>query len=351
MGSEMCIRDRYLHPDTTNSSLLTVDFSNIDSQRNIHNNYQFVRDWFASKKDADKDAVSVAFSQILEVVVLVVPKESEAFQLFDSQNTRGKELAPHDLLKAYHLREMRNYPYEMQRAVTKWEAIKPIEIKELFSMYLFPIYQWAHDRKSRSFTSKEIDTYKGISDGATYSYAVRARKSMPAFQIPETFIAGNDFFEMVEYYLYLLKLVKEEVYSDLEKDDDIRELLKDRSVGFGYAKQLFECAVLCYYDRFRNFDTQVIKKLFTWAFMIRVDMENLPFDTINRYALGINEGSNYSNSLPMFSIITGARLHTEIANVPVTVLRTNDEAKKNRWNKLYKVLKRMNGYEEVKING
>ena len=46
-------------------------------------------------------------------------------------------------------------------------------------------------------------------------------------------------------------------------------------------------------DRQSTFDPQVVKKLFTWAFMIRVDMENLPFDTINRYALGINENSNY----------------------------------------------------------
>ena len=31
----------------------------------------------------------------------------EAFRVFDSQNYRGKALAPHDLLKAHHLREMR----------------------------------------------------------------------------------------------------------------------------------------------------------------------------------------------------------------------------------------------------
>ena len=75
---------------------------------------------------------------------------------------------------------MRNYPYDMQRAVTKWEAIKPVEIKELFSKYLFPIMNWTHYQKNRAFTSKEIDVYKGISDASSYSYALRTKKAMPA---------------------------------------------------------------------------------------------------------------------------------------------------------------------------
>lgn len=34
---------------------------------------------------------------------------------------------------------------------------------------------------------------------------------MPYFQITEPFIAGNDFFEMVEHYMYLLRDVKAEI--------------------------------------------------------------------------------------------------------------------------------------------
>jgi hypothetical protein len=59
-------------------------------------------------------------------VIINVDKVEEAFQLFDSQNTRGKELDPHDLLKAYHLREMKRYPYEMEHAVTNSSAT-PLE--------------------------------------------------------------------------------------------------------------------------------------------------------------------------------------------------------------------------------
>lgn len=41
-----------------------------------------------------------------ELIVVITPHQNEAFQFFDSQNARGKALYPHDLLKAYHLREM-----------------------------------------------------------------------------------------------------------------------------------------------------------------------------------------------------------------------------------------------------
>ena len=41
-----------------------------------------------------------------ELIVVITDDVSEAFQFFDSQNARGKALYPHDLLKAYHLREM-----------------------------------------------------------------------------------------------------------------------------------------------------------------------------------------------------------------------------------------------------
>lgn len=72
-------------------------------------------------------ALSKAFSKdgILEVVVLKVNEISEAFQLFDSQNTRGRALDPHDLLKAYHLRAMHNCPFEQFNLVKRWEGINP----------------------------------------------------------------------------------------------------------------------------------------------------------------------------------------------------------------------------------
>lgn len=336
-------------------------FSNKITQTNIHDNYMFIREWFSLKNKDDKKNFIRAFDEILEVVVISVEKVSEAFQLFDSQNTRGKSLDPHDLLKAYHLREMKKYPYEMEHAVTKWESKDTNQIRELFDLFLFPVWNWSRGLKSKPFTAKEIDTYKGIPESSTYSYARRASKAMPCFQITETFISGNDFFEIVDHYLYLIHDIKKEIFNNQDfaeiksiicngkEVSSIKEMdsVKYGSAGFVYARNLFYCALLCYYDKFHNFDEMAVKKLFTWAFMIRVDMENLGFDSINKYAIGDDDNSRYTNAVAMFSKISFARLHNEISSLHIKVKRDPDRANHDKWNDLYKKLKIMNGLMEV----
>ena len=330
------------------SSILEKCFASKVTQTNIHNNYNFIREWFLLKSNETKINFRNAFAEILEAVVISVDKVEEAFQLFDSQNTRGKELDPHDLLKAYHLREMKKYPYEMEHAVTKWEEKDTTQIRELFDLYLFPIWNWSRGIKSRPFTAKEIDTYKGIGEASTYSYARRASKAMPYFQITEPFIAGNDFFEMVEHYIYLLRDVKAEIENN-KSFAVIKDVIqtKNGSAGFGYTKNLFYCALLCYYDKFHNFDEMAVKKLFAWAFMLRVDMEHLGFDSINKYAIGDETNQRYSNTIAMFSKINFARMHTEIAGLQIRVLRDSDSAMNDEREWLYSRLKEMNGIKEV----
>lgn len=54
-----------------------------------------------------------------ELIVVITSDVSEAFQFFDSQNARGKALYPHDLLKAYHLREMSDVSEEETERIVK----------------------------------------------------------------------------------------------------------------------------------------------------------------------------------------------------------------------------------------
>ena len=101
----MTLLMKYLDSEFTNS-ILERKFSDPLSKRNIQANFLFIKQWFALKTSNEKDEFLSAIENILEVVVIEVDKLSEAFQLFDSQNSRGKSLFPHDLLKAYHLRAM-----------------------------------------------------------------------------------------------------------------------------------------------------------------------------------------------------------------------------------------------------
>lgn len=336
----------YLKPDFV-CPVLQESFSNKETQNNIHVNYGFIREWFSVKPEEVRQEFAEAFKNILEVVVIEVDRVSEAFQLFDSQNTRGRGLDPHDLLKAYHLREMRNDPYEMRHAVTRWEAKDMAAIRDLFQLYLFPVWNWSRGYKSRPFTDKEIDTYKGITEDTSYPYARRAGRAMPYFQITEPFLAGGDFFEMVEHYLLLLGDIRTEICDnpDFEKIKNIICGGREGSAGFGYVKTLFWCALLCYYDKFHNFDVMAVKKLFTWAFMLRVDMENLGFDTINKYAVGEDNG-RYTNVTPLFARMSLARVHTEISGLQIKYLRENGSAASEKWNDLYEELKKLNGYAE-----
>ena len=173
----------YLRPSFV-CALSEVKYSNKITQKNIHANYKTISEWFSSVDDDGKKLFMKALNNILEVVVITVNKISEAFQLFDSQNTRGRALYPHDLLKAYHLREIYD-KYEMQHAVTKWESKDPQTIRELFDHYLFPLWNWAKCRKCGTFTIADIDIYKGIEENTGYTYARRANKAMPYFLLTE----------------------------------------------------------------------------------------------------------------------------------------------------------------------
>lgn len=290
------------------------------SQRNIKTNYAVVQERIKSLPRADRNALLHALESRIEFVVVTVQKLQEAFQLFDSQNARGKRLNPHDLLKAYHLREMSN-KYVMERAVVCWEGVDSLRIRDLFNYYLYPIRAWVALEKVGTFTERDIVQFKGVKTDSRYTYGKRVIKAMPCYQLAEPFEAGEHFFGMIDYYLHMRQDVEREVCSW----DGFKSLVvgSGGSTGLGHARRLFFCALMCYYDRFGNFDQLAITKICQWAFMIRVDMEHLGFDTINKYAIGDDPYGNYSNCIPMFKIIKSARSHHEIANL-IIVLPANN---------------------------
>ena len=304
----------YLQP-SFKSDLTDHFFSDDVSKQNIRENYMFIRQWFTLQGEDEKKRFLQALKDIIEVIVITVVEESEAFQLFDSQNSRGKPLYPHDLLKAYHLREMSSSLSEMEHAVKQWEDQEPSDIKELFSDYIFPIYNWSKKTKTDTFSDRYIDVFKGADLKESYTYAMRAFKSSPYFQISEPFIAGHDFFEYVDHYLQVLSDIKKELRQN-DAFSEIQEILNDKSTGLKYCKTLFYCVLLSYYDRFHCFDKMAVLRLFTWAFMIRTDMQHLGYDTINKYAIG-EYNAQYSNNLPVFSIIANARKHANISNLTI----------------------------------
>jgi uncharacterized protein with ParB-like and HNH nuclease domain len=332
-------------------NFIQMNLDDKTTQFNLYTNYAFIKDWFALKDDKYKQEILDAFSSLLEVVVITVDKLGEAFQLFDSQNSRGKSLYPHDLLKAYHLREMNDDLFEMKRVVENWERWDIVnndcnDIENLFDSYLFPIINWSENKSTHPFTTDDIDIFKGVKLTEAYPYVLRTMKAMPVYQITEPFIAGKDFFMMVDYYLALLKHLKINALKDFEDLNSIIENRAYNGTGFENCKELFYCSLLCYYDRFKNLDIKVIKKLFSWAFMIRVDMMTLSYSTINKYAIGGEYGHiRYTNKIPFFYHIVHAVKPNQISNININVMRENNSAQKDKWNPLYQDIKELNGIQ------
>ena len=352
-----------LNPDFT-CSLLSATFSDKVTLGNLHSNSDRIREWCSSVDDGVKEAFDKALSEVLEVVVLTVDEISEAFQLFDSQNSRGRALYPHDLLKAYHLRVISGKKGE-ERAVEEWEAKDPKAIAELFRDYLFPIWHWARRRKCGGFTTADIDLYKGVEPDSEYAYAYRVRRTGARYQITEPFPAGRDFFKMVHHYMQMLKDLKQEIAVNpalqkvkeiliassgrdkkntlITSAEELDEALDRQPVGFRHACRLFFCALLCYYDRFGVLDARAVKRLFTWAMMLRVNMQHLGFASINKYAIGERDPQKdqYTNVIPVLSMIVSARKHTEISDISLKVdvePRQSDE----KWERLRKELRALN---------
>ena len=311
-----------LDPKFTCSILMNEDYQQMllydrISQKNLHDNFQVIREYLDSLREEQRTAIKEAIEETFQFVVIAVARESEAFQLFDSQNTRGKRLDPHDLLKAYHLREIKDH-YSMRYNTEQWESAESTDIRDLFNWYLYPIMNWAKRDKVRTFSERDIEQFKGVRASSGYRYGNRTVKAMPCFQLGEQFEAGECFFGMISHYLRMRKDIETEIRTNPSLGK-VREVIdfKDNSTGFEYSKRLFYCAVMAYYDRFGIFDVRSISKLCLWAFTIRLDMEHLGFETINKYAIGDDPYSRYSNCMPMFSMIKNYRSHLDIANIPV----------------------------------
>lgn len=348
------------------------------TKRTLRTNMKLIRNRVRSRMSGLKEdwraLLLKAFSDKIEVVFIEVPSLAQAFQIFDSQNGRGKKLAPHDLLKAYHLRCMRGELEDQREAVSKWENHSMYEIGDLFSKCLHRIYRWRLNKPATPFSEFDIDEFKGVDAESPYRYALRTlftsslgeidasgtnhKKIIgPVFQIGEPFISGRDFFKMAEYYLELKKEVRNVLRGNLRRlaekvcDDEynskyVRYLLENsdesiNSIGFVHAFDLLLCGALYYCDRYGNSEsisgmvrgtigeqTEAFLRLFTWAMLIRTQRERLGFDSINKYALGqtVDCGCNEN----IFKIIAESYKHEDFLNLQIPELGFKGSATRYR---------------------
>ena len=95
-----------LDPSAGFQLLDTATFSDCETQANMRANCEFIGDWVGYQPDEWRERVMRAFADTLEAVVITVDRVEEAFQIFDSQNTRGCSLDFNPIAKAVAFKEM-----------------------------------------------------------------------------------------------------------------------------------------------------------------------------------------------------------------------------------------------------
>ena len=247
------------------------------------------------------------------VSVITMPQErlSEAFQLFDSQNNRGKSLEPHDLLKAYHLRK---YDSEDEKIVEKWEQFvedKELSLKELFDKHLFRMRRWSRGETGLTnkrygsylrFTEDFIDDFKGVDLNQNFPY-LELYRHIEKFPLSITMpiIDGSTFFEYIESAHKTIKDHKDFLNAKLGFSDEPEGEEKNLAYPKGmlniynsskgrYLKchNIFLNICSLFAERFGKdeLSKEIVETLFIWSYYPRVKSKAIYDATVGKYAAG-----------------------------------------------------------------
>lgn len=339
------------------SKLLDEKYNELSCEA-IVNNLDIIR---RKIKEIDKNQLKDYVEYLLDkctLVKIVTEDEQEAFQFFDSQNSRGKELAPHDLLKSYHLREMGDEPESSKvEIINAWENTKQSELADLFSEHLYPLVRWYKGRDGLNYKAKDIKTFKGIKKSNNYNFSVYNRaanlyierfntegmyeltsgKLINQFQLTQPLIAGKRFFQYSLHYVDMYEKIDKLVSFKFKED----EVVKSGS-GDSYVYNLFINVLMFYVDKF-NMESLTDARLFflyKWAFSLRVCMKAVYRESVNKYAQGLSDRVNYG--INMFSIISEMQDQMELdtiilENVSEEKFR-NSKINVDRYQKMYNTM-------------
>ena len=308
-----------------------------------------------------QDDLDYAFFETLaercEFVVIRLPELHEAFQFFDSQNARGKDLEPHDLLKAFHLREIDRLDDADREAIRIWQKIPTSRLVSLF-LCLYRIRKWSKGESARFFTKSDVGEFKGLSIGKDTSPLPLYRQALLLnrlftefsqwdgggllrrgypFQLSGLIVNGSRFFDMVLHYDELYSHVKDPSWEEYDPDaKDILTLLGDYDgmyrTGDEYIRNVFDALLLFYVDKFgTRWVGKAARLFFLYAYSIRIKQVSVSLASVDK---AVTEGT-------LFKTIRDATDPYDVLNCQVPAVKFSDLAK-NRSEDLYNRFEDMN---------
>lgn len=345
-------------------AMVNPSFTSGISQKNIHSNYLEVAR-IVSRADFTEAHIDF-FLNKCQVVAVALSDVSEAFQFFDSQNARGRDLEPHDLLKAYHLREFSPRDEQLKAAtVARWENSDTDELATLFSQYLYRIRNWSKGVSARYFSKDDSDLFKGVNIDTVVSYPyveqlriahhfvdnyngqyerkIDSRELGFPFHLDQIIINGRRFFELISHYQGKVarisaeswnahELVGTDVLDGYAKTimDTLNSYPARTRTGDCYVRAMFDCLLIYYIDKFGHADiSRAIEKIFIWAYSLRLKMQVVQLASMDNHVLENN----------LFRLIKEATRPADFINCSLAVLSGTKSTRTGEIEALFKAMK------------
>jgi len=284
----------FIDKDLYNSIIIHNPREDINKNEDFCQNRKFIKEWI-KEKIVDRNKFYKYLTEHCEFVKIVVGDLSEAFQMFDSQNGRGKELEAYNLLKAYHIRAMETETQETKIECDKrWESSTKYRddknqtqdiLKQVLNEQLYRIRKWSRKDitdDSYDFNKYHIAEFKGMTIDKSVDFPFQnlyllqyvTKKYLESFNlcisgiksrflngdseninpfvlINQKIINGKHFFDYIESYVEIYKQLFI-VFKIHWLKETIQKYCPSPSDGTGnYAMfELFKSLLLILFDRY-----------------------------------------------------------------------------------------------------
>ena len=308
---------------TLERDMVNPSFTSAISKANIHSNYLEISR-IVDRADFTEEHIDFLLNKCA-VMTFALLDVSEAFQFFDSQNARGRDLEPHDLLKAFHLREFSAQDGPLKAAtVSRWENSETDELAALFSQYLYRIRNWSRGASARYFGKEDTALFKGVNleTLARYPYVeqlriahhfvdryngqyerrIDGRELGFPFHLDQIIINGRRFFEMTAHYQEKVNVFNKPRTAGApflgsgQLDGFAKRIIDAISTyeghsrtGDRYVRSIFDCLLIYYIDKFGHVEiSRAIEKIFIWAYSLRLRMQVVQLASMDNHVLDHN---------------------------------------------------------------
>ncbi|WET03929.1 DUF262 domain-containing protein [Flavobacterium sp. YJ01] len=328
----------------------TLKYNNVDSKNAIIANSDYIAYWIDEHVADQKPEFFNYIIQSCEFVEVKVSSHSEAFQMFDSQNSRGKELEAYNLLKAYHIRAMEEEKQEVKiKCDQRWEnatrhALKQNNtmdiLKQLFNEQLYRPRLWSRKEEAFQLNKNNLHEFKGTAFSSDQSVkhpfqnkdflldyalghleknnlklqAVKERfeslrlENVNQFvSINENIVNGKAFFGYIETYTEIYKQLF--IYlDDTTSAAEFKEFYKTfvdhthNRKGDLYLKELYKSLIFFLFDKYGEDGLlRYYKLLYVIVYRVRLEKKQVKYNDVMKYALmqqlffTIDKSKNYSD--------------------------------------------------------